>query len=49
MSRDINNTSNTNNINQIDNRPQATSQFTNGKSNVMSNHNKLLNERDNPA
>lgn len=47
MSRDINNAPNTNNINQIDNRPQATSQFTNGKSNVMSNYNKLLNERDN--
>ena len=47
MSRDINNAPNTNNINQIDTRPQTTSQFTNGKSNVMSNYNKLLNERDN--
>ena len=47
MSRDINNPTNMSNINQIDNRPQATSQFTNGKSNVMSNYNKLLNERDN--
>ena len=37
MSRDINNAPNTNNINQIDTRPQTTSQFTNGKSNVMSN------------
>ena len=47
MSRDINNPTNMSNINQIDSRPQATSQFTNGKSNVMSNYNKLLNERDN--
>ena len=31
MSRHINNAPNTNNINQIDSRPQTTSQFTNGK------------------
>ena len=45
MSRDINNAPNTNNINQIDTRPQTTSQFTNGKSNVMvTTINYLMNE-----
>ena len=44
--RDIHNKSNVQKINQIDTRPQTTSQYNNGSSTVVNNFNKLLNERD---
>jgi len=44
--RDIRNKPNVQNINQIDSRPQATSQYNNGSSTVVNNFNRLLNERD---
>ncbi len=45
MNRDIN-SNNNNLVNQIDTRPQPTTQYNNGTSTVVNNYNKLLNERE---
>ena len=47
MNRDINSNNNhVNHVNQIDTRPQPTTQYNNGTSTVVNNYNKLLNERE---